>query len=343
MPTTRNGEPLRVAVVGAGMMGTNHLRVLRDFDERYVQLVGVADTFAPSLARAVEGFGVPGYLDYREMIAETQPDLVSVVVPTQFHFDVAVHALDQGIHVLVEKPIAHSEEEAGRLIRLARARNALLAVGYLQRFNPAVIALKQQLEHGDLGHIYAVHARHLGPLPSRVSDLGVVLDVATHDLDLMRYLAGTDIIQMRAEIRRHVHPQHEDLLLGLIRFASGAAGVLDVNWLTPVLVRELAVTTERGMYVIDFSNQRLHGHEHPHSTNIPRDTPPERSVGTDAHASRRATQQQVNLLRAEYEDMFMAVRGGRPPTVSGEDGLAVLRLAHQLMDEMRAEEATSCA
>ncbi|MBF6592067.1 MAG: Gfo/Idh/MocA family oxidoreductase, partial [Ktedonobacterales bacterium] len=231
--------PLKVAVVGAGSMGMNHLRVLKDFSEEQIALVGVAEPMEPARVKAMARFQIPGYADYRQMLAETRPEVVAVVVPTHMHYEVAAFALDAGMHVLVEKPITPVPEEAQALIDLASARGVKLAVGHVERFNPAIIALKQHLMAGHLGRIFYLHARRLGPFPPRIRDVGVILDLATHDMDVMRYLCGAEVEHLFAETQQRVHQTNEDLVLGLIRFSSGAVGMLDVDWLTPTKVREL--------------------------------------------------------------------------------------------------------
>src|SRR6266699_4737413 len=130
---------LNIAVIGTGSMGMNHLRVLRDFNEEHVHIVGVAETYEPNLKMAVSRFHVPGYTDYREMVEKAQPDLVAIVVPTQLHFEVASYVLDRGINVLLEKPMTNTIEEALTLIEIAHSRGVKLAVGHVERFNPAVI------------------------------------------------------------------------------------------------------------------------------------------------------------------------------------------------------------
>jgi glycosyltransferase involved in cell wall biosynthesis len=128
---------------------------------------------------------VQGFADYREMIACAAPDLVVVVTPTATHFEVASFALEHGCHTLIEKPIARALDEALALVELSREQGVILAVGHVERFNPAVRRLKQLLEEGTLGTIYQLHARRLGPFPPRIRDVGVTLDLATHDLDVM--------------------------------------------------------------------------------------------------------------------------------------------------------------
>src|SRR5436305_316785 len=196
---------LKVAVVGAGSMGLNHLRVLRDFDEMLVDLVGIADIWEPSLKRATSRFSVTGYTDYRQLIERTKPDLVVVVVPTEKHFEVASYALDRGIHVLVEKPITSTVEEAEALIQLASRRGAKLAIGHIERFNPAVAEVKRRLMAGELGQMFYLHASRLAPFTPRIRDVGVTLDLETHDVDVMRYLTDAEVERAYAETQRRVH------------------------------------------------------------------------------------------------------------------------------------------
>lgn len=330
---------LKVAVIGAGSMGMNHLRVLNEYGEQ-VALVGVAEPDESARARALTRFQIPGFADYHEMISETHPDLVTVVVPTEMHYEVAAFALDAGVNVLVEKPITTAPEQAQALIDLARARGVRLAVGHVERFNPAVIELKKQLAAGHLGRIFYLHARRLGPFPPRIRDVGVILDLATHDLDVMRYLADTEVEHVFAETQQRVHRTHEDLLLGLIRFGDGAIGMLDVNWLTPTKVRELTVTGERGMYLVNYLSQDLYFYENDYTAT---DWDTMRSLtGVSEGTMTRLKLQKAEPLRLEYENIVAALRDGTDLTVTGEDGLAVLQLAHQLIEAARARKVVEC-
>lgn len=332
--------PVKVGMVGAGSMGSNHLRVLSDFDAKRAQLVGIAEPVQAVREKAVNRFHVAAFEQYQQMIEETKPDLVVVAVPTNLHFEVANYALDTGHHVLVEKPIATTLEEAETLIQLAKRRSVHLAVGHVERFNPAVMALKQLLAQGDLGTIFSLHARRLGPFPPRIRDVGVTLDLATHDLDAMRYLTGEEVAHVYAETQQRVHQTHEDLLLGMVRFVNGALGVLDVNWLTPSKVRELTVTGERGMYLVNYLSQDLYFYENDYS---PTSWDALRSIaGVSEGTMTRLKVQKSEPLRLEYEDILTAIEQDSQPTVTGEDGLAVLRLAHQLLSAMHAGKVIQC-
>ena len=323
--------PLKVAVVGAGSMGMNHLRALRDFSQEQVQLVGFAEPYEPHLQHAQSRFLVTGYTDYQRMVEETRPDLVAVVVPTHLHFEVASYMLDQGIHVLLEKPIASSPEEASSLILLAQKRNVKLAVGHIERFNPAIIEVKRQLVRKKLGQVFHLHARRLGPFPPRIRDVGVTLDLATHDIDVMRYLVDAEVEHVYAETQQRIHSTREDLLLGVLRFNNEAIGILDVNWLTPTKVRELSITGEKGMYIVNYLTQDVYFYENDY-TSTSWDTLRSLS-GVSEGTMTRLKVQKAEPLRLEYEDIISAIQNDTAPTVSGEDGLAALNVAFQLTEK----------
>ncbi len=319
---------LKVAVVGAGSMGMNHLRVLNDLDGEQIRLMGVAETHETALQYAMRRFHVAGYTDYRQMVDETSPDLVAVVVPTHLHFEVAYHILDRGINVLMEKPITSTIEEALALIELARLRTAKIAVGHIERFNPAIILLKRRLVAGDLGQVFHLHARRLGPFPPRIRDVGVTLDLASHDIDIMRYLADAEVEQVHAEMRHHIHSLHEDLLLGILRFNNDAIGMLDVNWLTPTKVRELSITGEKGMYLVNYLTQDVYFYENDY---MPTNWDALRSIsGVSEGTMIRLKVHKAEPLRLEYQDVLAAISNDTAPTVTGEDGIAVLKVVDML-------------
>jgi predicted dehydrogenase len=321
--------PVKVAVVGAGSMGMNHLRVLSDFHDDRVQLVGVSEVAEAALQHAVHRFHIAGFSDYRRMIDEMRPDLVSIVVPTHLHFEVASYVLERGIHVLIEKPITSSIEDAQALIQLARARGAQIMVGHIERFNPAIIEVKRHLMAGALGQIFHLHSRRLGPFPPRIRDVGVILDLATHDVDIMRYLTGGDVERVYAETQQRIHNTREDLLLGVLRFFNDVIGVLDVNWLTPTKVRELSITGEKGMFLVNYLTQDVYFYENDYT---PTSWDTLRSLtGVSEGTMTRLKVQKAEPLRLEYTDVLAAIEHGTAPTVTGEDGLAALKIVHQLM------------
>ncbi|MEP6696477.1 MAG: Gfo/Idh/MocA family oxidoreductase, partial [Pseudonocardiales bacterium] len=178
--------PLRAAVIGSGAMGRNHVRVLTELGD--VDLVGVADSSEASLDAALRGRTTPRYTDAARLLEEQRPEFVVVATPTVLHAEMAELALSRGIHVLVEKPIATNRDEAERMAKLAEAAGVHLGIGHVERYNPAVLQLRDRLTRGEGGEVHLLTARRTGPFPARVRDVGVITDLATHDVDIMMML-----------------------------------------------------------------------------------------------------------------------------------------------------------
>jgi len=322
-------DSLNVAVIGVGSMGRNHARVYNELPE--ADLVAVADADM-DLARAIgERMGISYYADYRKMLDHKKPDAVSIAVPTAVHTQVAFDAMEAGAHILVEKPIAGTVEEGRQIISRAAELNRKLMVGHIVRFNPAIQALKQKLDAGDLGRIYQIVCRRIGPFPARVRDVGVVIDLAPHDLDLMRFLTGMDPFRLYAETERRIHTEHEDLLLGILRFPDGITGMLEINWLTPTKVREVLVLGERGLFRVDDLTQDLYFYENSLSPQL--SWPALQTLkGVGEGSMTRFALQRFEPLKAELQAFLRALCNDQPMPVSGEDGLVALYLAQALVD-----------
>ena len=319
---------LKAAVIGVGAMGRNHARVYNEIPD--VELAAVADLNATMAAEAARLYGARAYTDYRAMLKEIQPAVVSVAVPTQVHFRVALDALAGGCHVLVEKPIAATLKEGRHMIERASELGRVLAVGHIERYNPAIIELKRRLDNGELGQAFQIHARRLGPFPARVRDVGVVVDLATHDLDIMRYLTGKQVRRLYAETEQEIHTAHEDMFSGLLRFEDGVLGVLNINWLTPTKIREITVTGQRGMFLANLLTQDLYFYENEEAGGLDwSHLSLLRGVGEGQMVRLRLHRREP--LRAELEAFVAASRGEPAVIVRGEDGLAVLELAQALV------------
>ena len=247
---------MRTAVIGVGSMGRNHARVYWELPG--VELVGVADADPSAAANVARRYNTRAYSDYRQMLDEQHPQAVTVAVPTSGHAEVALEVIARGIHLLVEKPIAANLAEGQAMIAAAEAAGVTLMIGHIERFNPAVIALKEQLAQGALGQVFQLDAHRQGPFPTRINDVGVVIDLAVHDLDIFRYVSGSEIVRVYAEIQQRVHTTREDLVQAVVRMASGAVGSLAINWLTPTKIRLLTVLGERGMFQVDYLTQDLY-------------------------------------------------------------------------------------
>ena len=318
---------LRAGVIGVGAMGRHHARNYANIDG--VQLVGIADANEGTALKMVQQFGGTAYTDYEAMLAEAKPDLVTIAVPTVHHLAVAQRAIEQGIHVLLEKPIAFSVAEGQQIIDLAAKADVRLMVGHIERFNPAITALKERLADGELGRVFQIDARRQGPFPARIQDVGVVIDLAVHDLDVIRYVTGVEITRVFAETERQIHSSHEDLLTGLVRLADGTVGTLMVNWLTPTKIRQLDVIGEKGMFRVDYLTQDLYFFE---NGAAPAGDWPFRDLrGVSEGRMIRFVVPKMEPLRAEIESFLAAVRGEAPVPVSGEDGLRALHLAQSVV------------
>lgn len=331
---TSSQRKLRAGVVGLGMMGRNHARVYDELADE-VDLVAVADPDAAAVRRSTAGRAARGYADAATMFAEEELDLVSVASPTSLHLPVVLDALAAGVNVLVEKPIAGERDEAERMIAAARDAGKLLTVGHIERFNPAVRELHRRLQAGELGRLFQVKATRLGPFPARIRDVGVVVDLAPHDLDIMRYVIGSDPIRLYAETERRIHTDHEDLFNGIMKFANGVVGVLDINWLTPTKRRTLTVTGERGMYVVDYINQDLIYYANSEAVHTwenrgSLDAPPVTSVA-EGEMARRAVRRQEPLA-VELSEFARAVREGGPSPVDPHDALVALLLSKKMVE-----------
>jgi UDP-N-acetylglucosamine 3-dehydrogenase len=266
-------------------------------------------------------------------------------VPTAGHHAVAGDTLRAGIATLIEKPIAANLPDARDLVDLAATYGALLAVGHVEHFNPALTELKRRLEAGELGRVFLAHVRRLGPFPARVQDIGVVLDLATHDIDVLRYLIGTDVVRVFAETERRIHSAHEDLLCAQLRFANGTIATLDINWLTPTKVRTLTLTGERGMFVVDYLVQDLYFYANDHALVHWAALQNLSSVSEGSMTRYRVEKREP--LRVELEQFAIAVGrklgkpfpsdlgNAAPVLVSAEDGCEALRLATLIVESGR--------
>jgi len=336
MTQSGDGRTLRAGVIGLGMMGRNHVRV---YDEvlASVDLVAVADPDAAALRRSTTGRAARGYTDPDRMLANERLDLVSIVAPTSVHRETTLAALAAGAHVLVEKPIAADRADAEQMIAAAAAAGRILTVGHIERFNPAIRELKRRLVEGELGRVFQIHATRLGPFPARIRDVGVVVDLAPHDIDVMRYLIDSDPIRIYAEAEQRIHTDHEDLFCGLMKFANGVIGSLDINWLTPTKRRSLTVTGERGMYVADYLDQDLFFYANPEAPltwenrGDDEDSGPPITAIAEGEMTRRLVHKQEPLA-VELTEFAEAVRAGGPPPVSPRDGLVALLLARKMVE-----------
>ena len=327
-------RPLRVGLAGLGSMGRNHLRILTGRSD--IRLAAVADPIDDVLLAATAQSGAQGFAEPLAMIAEAELDALIVATPTTAHVPLALAAIERGTAVLVEKPLAATVDEGMSVVVAARERGVPVQIGHVERFNPAVLELGRLIADGWLSAVYAIASRRAGPFPDRIRDVGVTVDLATHDVDIISWIAGERPSRVYAETAQRIHANHEDLLFGLLHFPSGATGMLDVNWLTPAKRRQLVVVGEEGMFELDYLTQRL-------TFTKATDTTNPRLIGGYAPTFEGEVAELpvviAEPLAAELDAFFGIVRNGGRPVVDAEDGLWAVAVAISLLESASSGNA----
>src|SRR5215475_8036405 len=302
---------LRVGVIGAGIMGSNHARVLAGLPD--VELAGVVDPLPAHRARATDIANCRTFDTLEALIAQGI-DAAIIAAPTHVHREIALSCIARDIHVLVEKPIASSVEEGRDIVDAARRAGVTLMVGHVERFNPAVAAIKQALSGED---ILSIAITRVGPFPPRMSNVGVVIDLAVHDIDLIRWFTESDIVEVQPQLSSAV-AEREDIALLQFRTESGVLAHINTNWLTPFKARNVTVATRQKYIMGDLLTRQVtecFGFK-PDGSYSMRHLP----VGHD------------EPLRAELIAFLNAVRSGSAPAVTGDEGVASLEIAIRCLE-----------
>lgn len=247
---------MRAAVVGAGNMGRHHARNYHELPS--AQLRAIVDADGERGRRLADLYGASAYQSVKELL-EHEPDVeaVSVATPTSNHLETATVLLEAGKHVLVEKPIAPTLEQADELIALAEQRSLVLAVGHVERFNPAVRELKSRIDEGGIGEILSLSARRVGVMPPQIKDANVLVDLAVHDIDVFRYLLdGGSPEELHVNAGRAIAADRFDFADIFLRLGDVAC-FLQVNWITPVKIRALSVTGTKAYAEVEYVTRRL--------------------------------------------------------------------------------------
>ncbi len=308
---TSAGPELRVGVVGAGVMGSNHARVLAEMPG--VRLAGVADPDRKQAHFVGTTLGCPAVSTVEELL-ERGVDAVSIAAPTHLHRSIALACIARGVHVLVEKPIASSVEEGEDIINAARRAGLTLMIGHVERFNPAVQAIGEAIRNED---ILSIAITRVGPFPPRMSNVGVVIDLAVHDIDLICWFTRSKIIEVQPQLSNAV-AEREDIALLQFRTASGVLAHINTNWLTPFKARTVHVATKRKYVIGDLLTRQVtecYGFQ------------PDGS-----YSMRHLSVGHSEPLRAELMAFVKAVKERTLPPVTGEDGVASLAIAIQCLN-----------
>jgi UDP-N-acetylglucosamine 3-dehydrogenase len=288
------------------VMGSNHARVIAELPG--VEFVGVADPDRPQANFVAETLGCAAVGDLDELF-ELGIDAATIAAPTHLHHDLALACIRRGIHVMVEKPIASSAEEGRSIIAAARRAGVILMVGHVERFNPAVAAIKEAIHTED---ILSIAITRVGPFPPRMSNVGVVIDLAVHDIDLIRWFTDSDIVEVQPQLSSAM-AEREDIALLQFRTASGVLAHINTNWLTPFKARTVHVATRKKYVMGDLLTRQV--------------TECFGFQPDGSYSMRHLSVGHAEPLRAELSAFVTTIRDGSVPAVTGEEGVASLDIA----------------
>jgi UDP-N-acetylglucosamine 3-dehydrogenase len=309
---------LRVGVIGVGVMGSNHARVLSELPG--VTLVGIADPDRKRLDQVAGILKCPAYSDPDALIREGV-DAVTIAAPTHLHHDIAIECAARGIHLLVEKPIASTVEESRAVVAAARRAGVTLMVGHVERFNPAVQSIKRAIKDQD---ILSIAITRVGPFPPRMSNVGVVIDLAVHDIDLIRWFTDSEIVEIQPQTSSAV-AEREDIALLQFRTASGVLAHINTNWLTPFKARTIHIATRDKYLIADLLTLQV--------------TECFGFQPDGSYSMRHLSVGYAEPLRSELLAFVNAIRTGEPPAVTGEEALASLEIAIRCLEQRSAPAA----
>ena len=298
----------RVGVIGTGGWGKNHVRVFNE-----LQCLGaICDMNKERADMYSKSFHVPGYTSLDTMLKKEKLDAVTICTPASTHFAMASKTLAAGVHTFVEKPMTTTEKDAESLIDTARQANRTLTVGFIERFNPPITALKQSIAEGKLGELILLEFHRENRRGENISDVGIVKDASVHDIDTACWLFGENPKTVYARVGVMYAPlEHEDFATILLGFSGQKTAFLVTNWITPSRVRTLSAVFSGGVVDVDFVTQQTSVHE-----------------GAATTVPTRPVQEPLML---EMKEFVSALREKRQPLVKGEDGLNAIRVAEAVL------------
>ena len=306
---------IRVGVVGIGAMGRHHVRVLSELAE--VDLVGLSD-IDPKVEDIARHYGVDFFRE-REQLLLKKPDLVVVAVPTPVHYEVGMDVLNAGCHLFMEKPITDSVESARRLIAEAKRRGLMLFVGHIERFNPVVRRLKELIEAGRFGEVHSIANLRVGRYRQGTWETAIILDLGTHDIDIISFLYGKPATTVFAVGHRQSSGVEEQASLSL-KFSSKESGYIELSWLTPYKVRKMFITGTRHFGLVDLVEQSI-------------------IIYDGDKWARTESVEPVEPLVLELKDVLRCIKEGNSPEVTAEDSLYALMVAQSAITSIREGKA----
>ncbi|MFT5171423.1 MAG: UDP-N-acetylglucosamine 3-dehydrogenase [Candidatus Marinamargulisbacteria bacterium] len=320
---------LRVGVVGLGNMGKHHARIYAQLEN--VTLAAICDHHTETLDQFSTQYACKGYTTLKEMLANENLDAISIAVPTAQHYDIAKTVIQQGIHVLIEKPITHSIETANEIVQLAKKHKVTLMIGHIERFNPAITKLKSLIDDGTFGKITSLVAKRVGVFPTRIKDANVIIDLAVHDIDIFSYLLGKEPDQVHGSGGKAFLDTREDHAEMLLSYGSQNC-FIQVNWITPIRIRNLAITGTKGYAELNYISQELVFYESVYESTY-------EGFGDYAIKFGTPKTQQIEVeksepLVGELRHFVNAIKTKEKPLVCGETGTNALIVAEKVLSDI---------
>lgn len=300
-----------VGVIGVGAMGYNHVRIYSELEN--ANLLAISDMVRGTLDNVSKEFNTVGYVDYDNILQIDDIEAVNICVPTVFHHDVVMSAIEAGKNVLVEKPVASHITEAKEMIDAAKDAGVILATGHVERFNPAVRVAKRLLQEGEIGEVVTANAKRLGPYPPRIRDVGVATDLAIHDIDIFNYLFESKAEMVFANMSSNLkNCEFEDHAEIMTKYENGALSILETNWLTPYKKRQLNITGVDGIISVDYGSQSV-------------------TLYKENNHVEEVKVENKEPLKEELRSFVNAVQSNKEAELTGQDGYEALRIVEAAM------------
>lgn len=322
-------EKLKVGVIGLGNMGKHHVRNYANLKQ--AKVTALCDVHEPTLNEFTEKYECEGYKTLDEMLDKATLDAVSITAPTKYHYEIAKKVIEKGIHVLVEKPIADTVEKADHLCELAKKHKVTLMVGHIERFNPAVRKLKELVDQGAIGKITSLISKRVGAFPAQIKDANVVIDLAVHDIDIFSYLLDKQPDQIYGNAGRALIDGREDYAEIFLTYGDQNA-FIQVNWITPIRIRNLAVTGTKGYIELNYMTQELVMYESNYSGDF--DTFGDYIIKFGTPNKKVVPLEKQEPLNLELSHFLDCVKEKKEPLITGSTGRNALHVALEVMRKM---------
>lgn len=315
-------NPLRVGILGAGYMGQNHARVTSTLEN--VELIAIADSDLVKAQKIAHQYKIKPYKNYMDLLAGEKLEAIIIALPTSLHFEAAKATISRNIATFIEKPITQNTTQAQKLLKMINKSKTSVMIGHIERFNPVVNEIKQRIASNELGKVLQIHTQRFSPPTGRAKDVSAIVDLATHDIDIIQYILDSTPQRIYSETHNHFHNE-EDFMSALIRFKKGAIATVEVSWLHPMKIRNLTVLGEYGMYKANYLTQELYFYRQNTNHNI------------NSHSLSQTKADVVKIgfesrepLQLELEAFFNSVRFKLPMPISAQDGFFALQIAEKI-------------